>query len=217
MAFPVVACTAGSGNSQPDRGWKASILLAPIPTALVGRVEFYTDGAHSILGPSGWACTASTGSDGAAQLSVEPAGGSGPPETGPPSPGTVGVFATFDTTGRPAGAALVCPYFSIPQWQQREADCNGQKPPGEFSTMPTPDVASVFDPAGVTGTLAGSGGTQAVTGTVIFPQVLPAVTEGVSIDVATESCALTDAALCPTIVSDFDVREFPVPQAAATG
>jgi hypothetical protein len=46
---------------------------------------------------------------------------------------------------------------------------------------------------------------------VIFPQVLPAVTYGSSVSVAEESCSLTDATLCPTVLSDFAVREFPVP------
>ena len=58
--------------------------------------------------------------------------------------------------------------------------------------MPTPDVASVTDPAGVVGSLEGSGGQIAVTGTVIFPQVAPAVTDGSSVDVAEESCSLPD-------------------------
>jgi hypothetical protein len=215
VAFPVVACSTAFGTPLPGQAWKASILLAPIATTLVGRVEFYTDGPHSILGPSGWSCVGSTGSDGGTQLAVEPVGGSSPPTSGGPAPGTEGVFATFDSTGRPAGVALVCPFFSIPQWQQREADCNGQKPPGEFSSMPTPDVVSVFDPAGVAGTLASSGGGRGVTGTVVFPQVMPAVTDGVSLDVAVESCSLTNAGLCPTVLADFDVREFPVP--APTG
>lgn len=206
MAFPVVGCTTGFGTPPPGQSWKASILLAPIPTALVGRVEFYTDGPHAVLAPSGWSCVISTAPDGATDLSVEPPG-----ESIAPTPGTQGVFATFDTTGRPAGAALVCPFFAIPQWQQQEADCDGQKPPGEFSSLPTPDVATVYDPAGVSGSLAASGGARAVGGTVIFPQVTPAVSDGSSIDVAVESCALVDTSLCATVLADFEVREFPIP------
>jgi len=34
---------------------------------------------------------------------------------------------------------------------------------------------------------------------------------GSSVAVDAESCALADAALCPTVLSDFEVREFPVP------
>jgi hypothetical protein len=35
------------------------------------------------------------------------------------------------------------------------------------------------------------------------------------VDIAVESCSLTDTALCPTILSDFEVREFPVPAGLA--
>jgi hypothetical protein len=105
----------------------------------------------------------------------------------------------------------VCPFFTVPSWQQQEANCAPNKPTGEQSSMPTPDVASVTDPAGVVGSLESSGGPIAVTGTVVFPQVVPAVTDGSSVDVAEESCSLPDATLCPTVLSDFDVREFPVP------
>ncbi len=214
VAFPVVGCTTPYGTPLPGQPWRPSILLAPIPTALVGQVEFYTDGTHSILAPSSWSCIDITASDGATDLAVDPAGAFNTTTSGAPAPGTEGVFATFDTTGRPSGAAMVCPFFAIPQWQQQEADCNGQKPTGEQSSMPTPDVVSVSDPAGITGTLTGSGGLRAVTGTVIFPQVTPKVSDGASINVAMESCSLTDAALCPTVLSDFDVRQFPVPSAS---
>ncbi len=173
-------------------------------------MEFYSDGSHSVLGPTGWSCT-QTGHDGGTGIDVFPPNGPTPPTTGAPPPGAEGVFATFDTTGRPAGLALVCPFFLLPSWQQREADCNGSKPPGELAAMPTPDIASVYDAAGAVGSLAGSGGPQAASGAVIFPQVMPAVSQGASIDVAAESCTLTDASLCPTVLADFEVRDFPMP------
>jgi hypothetical protein len=213
VAFPVVDCTTTDGNPAAGQGWKPSIFVAPIPTTLVGQVEFYTDGTHSVVGPNGWNCTTTTADDGATGLAVVPSGGSDLSTSGAPAAGTEGVFATFDTTGHPAGVSLVCPFFIIPSWQQREADCTGQKPVGEQSSMPTPDMATVSDPAGVVGTLAASGGVHAVTGVVIFPQVMPALADGANIDIAVESCALTDTALCPTVLSDFEVREFPVPLA----
>jgi hypothetical protein len=211
VAFPVVTCTTGSGSPVPGQGWKPGVLLAPIPTALVGHVEFYTDGTHTLLGPTGWSCSQSTTTSGAISVTVYPANSPAPVADTAPSAGTEGIFATFDTTGRSSGVALVCPFFTIPQWQQQEADCNGSPPSGEQSAMPTPDVASVTDPSGVTGSLDGSGGAQAVSGVVIFPQVTPAVTDGSPITVAEESCSLVDSTLCPTVLSDFEVREFPVP------
>lgn len=211
VAFPVVECTSSTGAPLETQGWKPSILLAPIPTALVGKVDFYSDSVHTVLGPTGWSCAQTRASDGARGLVVYPTDNPNPPVDGAPAPGTEGIFATFDDTGNTEGIALVCPFFTMPSWQQQEANCAPTKPAGEQSSMPTPDVASVTDPAGVVGSLEASGGDSAVTGTVIFPQDEPAVTDGSSVDVAEESCSLPSSNLCPTVLSDFDVREFPVP------
>jgi hypothetical protein len=208
-----VECTSSTGAALAPQGWKPSILLAPIPTALVGKVEFYSDSVHTLLGPTGWSCAQTQASDGAQGLAVYPSDNPNPPVDGAPAPGTEGIFATFDDTGNTAGIALVCPFFTVPSWQQQEANCAPAKPAGEQSSMPTPDVASVTDPAGVLGSLEASGGQSAVTGTVIFPQDEPAVTDGSSVDVAEESCSLPLSPLCPTVLSDFDVRQFPVPNA----
>jgi len=233
VSFPVVGCVTPFGVPATNQGWRPSILLAPIPTALVGKVEFYSDGSHTLLGPVGWNCGLTRTDQGATELVVYPPGQPDPTATttttsipppgfnaapttttvinvAPPA-GTVGVFASFDSTANAQGIALVCPFFTVPQWQQQEAKCTGSKPRGEQTSMPTPDVAAVSDPAGVIGSLVGSGGSQPVTGTVIFPQVMPAVTYGSSINVAVESCSLVTPVLCPTILSDFEVREFPVP------
>ncbi len=216
VAFPVVECISSTGASLGTEGWKPSILLAPIPTALVGKVEFYSDSVHILLGPVGWSCAQTRASDGTRGLVVYPANNPNPPVDGTPAPGTEGIFATFDDTGNTAGIALVCPFFTMPAWQQQQANCAPNKPAGEQSSMPTPDVASVTDPAGVVGSLESSGGQNAVTGTVIFPQDEPAVTDGSSVDVAEESCSLPDTTVCPTVLSDFDVREFPVPDSGSS-
>ena len=211
VAFPVVGCVNAFGVPLPNQGWKPSILLAPIPTSLVGKVEFFTDGTHTVVGPEGWSCSEWAPSPGTTGLAVYPA--NSPAPSAPAQAGDDGIFASFDTTGRTSGMATVCPFFSIPQWQQQQASCTGSPPTGEVSAMPTPDVASVTDPSGVTGTLQGSGGPHPVTGVVIFPQVMPAVTNGSPVSIAVESCSLVAVSLCPTVLSDFEVREFPVPTA----
>lgn len=216
VAFPVVACSGPPGSSTPTTsatGWQPSVLLAPIPTALVGKVTFYSDGVHTVLGPTGWTCSIVAPAPGTVGLAVYPSQNPDPPIEGPPAAGTEGVFATFGTTGRASGIALVCAFFTIPSWQARSAECPAIKPAGEQTSTPTADITAVSDPAGVVGSLAGSGGQYAVTGAVIFPQVQPAVTDGSSLPVAVESCAMPNASLCPTILSDFEVREFPVPAA----
>ncbi len=216
VAFPVVACSGPPGASTPTTsptGWQPSVLLAPIPTALVGKVAFYSDGVHTVLGPTGWTCSIVAPAPGAVGLAVYPSLDPDPPIEGPPAAGTEGIFATFGMTGRASGVALVCALFTIPSWQARSADCPAGKPAGEQTSTPTADITAVTDPAGVVGSLAGSGGQYAVTGTVIFPQVQPAVSDGSNLPVVAESCAMPDASLCPTILSDFEVREFPVPVA----
>jgi len=211
VAFPVVACTTALGAALSADGWKPSVLVAPIPTALVGKVEFYSDGVHTVLGPIGWTCAQASADSPHSGLVVYPTNDPVPPTSGPPAAGSEGIFATFDSTGSSSGVALVCPFFTVPAYQQREADCATTKPVGELSSMPTPDIAAVTDPAGVVGSLEGSGGREAVTGVVIFPQVVPAVTYGSAVSVAAESCAIPDSPICPTVLSDFEVREFPVP------
>jgi len=212
VAFPVAACTTASGGSLGSQGWKPSILLAPIPTSLIGKVQFYSDGVHILLGPNDWSCSQVQSPTTGSGLVVYPSGDPNPPTSWPPAAGGEGVFATFDTTGDPQGIAMVCQFFTIPSWQQQEApSCSSGKPVGEQISMATPDVASVTDPTGVVGFLAGSGGPYPVTGTVIFPQAVPQVAYGSSVSVAEESCSLSDTALCPTVLSDFEVREFPVP------
>jgi hypothetical protein len=169
VAFPVAACATSSDHPLESDGWLPTILLAPIPTGLVGKVEFYSDGFHTVLGPTGWICQ-----------------------------------QTVDIEGTITGLTVYPP---------GTADhCSGIPPNGQQTSLATPDVVSVTDPAGVAGSLEGSGGFHPVTGTVIFPQS-KAVTYGSSVDIALESCSLTDSSLCPTILSDFDVREFPVPAA----
>ena len=217
VAFPVVACTTSQGQPLEAGGWKPTVLLAPIPTALVGKVEFYSDGVHTVLGPTGWGCSQENGSQGASGLVVSPPGTSAPPVAVIPAAGSEGIFAIYATTGTVQGISLVCPFFTIPSWQQNEAHCSGTRPVGEQTSMPTPDVVAVTDPAGVAGTLEGSGGDHPVSGAVIFPQSMPAVTDGSSVDVAVESCSLTTTSVCPTIISDFEVREFPVPVPGYSG
>jgi hypothetical protein len=210
----------GNGNGGSNRGsttvngWLPSLEMAPIPTALVSLVAFYSDGVHTVLGPSGWTCNSLTPSPGETEVVVYPSGDPDPPTSGTPPPGSQGVFAFYANTAKPQGVALVCPFFTVPSWQARETFCvTGHLPAGEQTSQATPDVASVTDGTGVLGTLPGSGGPHPVTGVVIFPQVPAAVQFGQALNVVEEACSLTSPSLCPTVLSDFEVRQFPVPAA----
>jgi hypothetical protein len=249
VAFPVVPCTNpayGGSAIKSSTGWNPTILMAPVPTSLVGKVTFYTDGLHTLLGPSGWTCalvapgtvtptgsttttttsygttttttpvatsgqSAAIGAQGATTLALYPSNDPVPPTSGAPTPGAEGIFATYATTGSDAGVFLVCPFFAIPSWQSRSAGCTPTKPPGELTNPLTPDVTAIADPDGVVGNLAASGGQTTVSGVVLFPQVPSAVSYGSPVAVAAESCSLETPSLCATVLSDFEVREFPVP------
>jgi hypothetical protein len=255
VAFPVVACTnpsAGGSAIKSRTGWAPTILVAPVPTSLVGKVTFYTDGVHTLLGPTGWTCallsagtaTSNPGqttttsvpsapgqaatappttpgsgqsgaiaAPGATTLAIYPSNAPDPPTSGAPAPGTEGIFATYASTGSTAGVDLVCPFFTIPSWQSHSAGCSTTKPSGETTDVLTPDVTQVTDPDGLVGDMAASGGQGAVTGVVLFPQIPSAIANGSPVAVAAESCAISDAVLCPSILTDFEVREFPVPSA----
>jgi hypothetical protein len=255
VAFPVVTCADpafGGSAIRSKSGWSPTILLAPVPTSLVGKVTFYTDGVHTLLAPAGWTCalvapgpstggapsatptaaaggytsttianppstgqltgqSAAIGAAGSTTLAVYPSNDPDPPITGSPAPGTEGVFATWASTGTNAGVDLVCPFFTIPSWQSQSAGCSTSKLPGELTNSLTPDVTAVADAAGAVANLAASGGQMVVSGVVLFPQIPSAISYGSPIAVAAESCALSDPSLCPTVLSDFEVREFPVP------
>jgi len=123
-----------------------------------------------------------------------------------PVPGTQIIAATFDYTGHVPGVDLACPYF--PKVASASEPCPSSVPSGEEVHQLTPDVVTITDPKGVKGVLDGSGGSTAVTGVMIVPQA-PNLINGVAI--AEESCSLSNAALCPSILQDFLVRQFPVP------
>jgi hypothetical protein len=259
VAFPVVACidpSNGGSAIKASSGWRPSIMLAPVPTSLVGKVTFYTDGIHTLLAPSGWTCAmvapnsagqgnqgtisstpttssngdttttlspspstgptsgqyAAIGAQGSTTLAVYPTSDPNPPTVGAPAPGTEGVFGTWASTGSAAGVDLVCPFFAIPTWQSQAAGCSTTKPSGEVTNTLTPDVTAVADPTGVVGSLAASGGQTVASGVVLFPQIPSAISYGSPIAVDAESCVLNTLSLCPTVLSDFEVREFPVPK-----
>ncbi len=123
-----------------------------------------------------------------------------------PVPGTQIIAATFDYTAHIPGVDLACPYF--PKVASASEPCPGPVPSGEEVHQLTPDVVTITDPAGVKGALDGSGGTIAVTGVMIVPQALNLVN---GVEIAEESCSLSNTALCPSILQDFLVRQFPVP------
>jgi len=206
VALSVSPCSSTSGAPTTGPPWRPSKLLGLVPADLVSKVEFYSSGTETLLGPRGWSCSQVTGADGSSEMAVYPLGNTDPTSEQIPA-GTIGVFAGYDYTGHNPGIDTVCPYFPVVDPSQY--GCAATTPPnGEQTHMLTPDVVAITDPAGVTGGLTGSGGNHAVIGVLIFPQVTPRLS---SEDTAEVSCSLSDSSLCPAILADFEVRQLPVP------
>jgi hypothetical protein len=140
-------------------------------------------------------------------MDVYPTGQANPTTTSAPTDaGSQIISATFDYTAHVPGVDLACPYF--PTEASTNEPCPNSVPSGEQVHQLTPDVVTINDPVAVKGYLNGSGGKIAVSGEMIVPQA-PNLPNGVSI--AEESCSLSESTLCPAILEDFLVREFPVP------
>jgi hypothetical protein len=210
---------SGSGTGFPGAGsgtaWRPTSLVAAVPASLVGKVALYSGGDASVLGPTGWTCSQLLAADGSSSIAVYPPGTPDPTTTSPTAGASL-VDVQFDYTGHVPGTDLVCPYFP-PADPSQYAGCQTTPPSGEVGTKLTPDIVSITDPVGVKGTLAGSGGSQAVRGALIVPHVQTG--SAASINVAQESCSLPSAQanLCPAILTDFEIRDFPAPPTTSPG
>ena len=97
------------------------------------------------------------------------------------------------TPGSIPGAQLVCRLFpkSAAASEVNQDGLPGpqcQAPTGERTTQLTPDVVAFNDPASVTGTGSGSGGSLSSIGAVMYPQLAFSATD--SVNVAVLSCTL---------------------------
>ncbi len=122
-------------------------------------------------------------------------------------------------TGHIPGGQLVCSLFpnSAAASEVQQDGLPGpqcQAPTGEKTTPLTPDIVAFNDPAGVTGTGSGSGGSLTSMGAAVYPQLAFGATD--SVNVAVLSCTLPtkEVSLCRAIEGDFLVRNPPayVPQ-----
>jgi hypothetical protein len=211
---PCASINVASQSAQP--GWVPTRLAATMPAASAQELEFYSAGTETVLGtletllgPRRWSCGQLIAGDGGVGMAVYPPGSANPDgltQVGV-SPGEQVVAARFDYTGHLPGVDVACPYFRSAA-AARGVSCPSRVPAGEKVTQLTSDVVAIRDPAGVKGALAGSGGGRSVSGLMIMPQGsdLPS-----SVGIAEISCSLRSASLCSTILSDFVVRQFPVP------
>ena len=205
--LPVGTCAQTSGGPSTGPAWVPTQLGGAVPSAIASQLEYYSVGTETALGPRGWSCAQLAATDGSSALDVYPPGQPNPiTSSSQVGQGAQIVAADFDYTGHGPGVQLACRYF--PHVASADQPCSTSVLQGEQVHQITPDVVTITDPAGVKGSLEGSGGPGAVTGLMIIPQA-PNVAGGVG--VATESCSLTNAELCQSILQDFLVRQLPVP------
>jgi hypothetical protein len=204
---PVISCPtayANGGNPEP-------FVAHQLPTLAAARgLSFYSNGVITVLGPAGWTCGALVAGDGGQLLDVYPPGKPDYSQTLPPK-GAAVVQVDIDYTGHIPGAQEVCALF--PHSAAATAvTSDGESCPsvtGQVTSSLTSDIVKFTDPAGVTGTGTGSGGSLASNGAVVYPQLSFASDD--SVNVALLSCTLPkkSANLCSAILGDFVVRNAP--------
>jgi hypothetical protein len=209
VGVPVVPCQAINGASPTPTAGVPRLLATTISKAASQRLNFYSNGVITVLGPKGWACTSLFAADGSQSLAAFPPGQLDP--SLPDAPATAqGVIGRVDFTGHGPGVALVCGLFPDAPAVKSFGSNGGfscSLPAAEVTQRPTPDLAIFHDPATIKGSGDLSGGPKPVSGVVILPQSDPGNVGNVS----KETCALAsrDSGLCDAIVSDFAVRAFP--------
>ena len=214
-AVKVVSCQVQFGVSGSAPRWSPTSLPVVLPVRTAARVSFYSDGFVTVLGPKGWSCSGLEAADGGASLSVFPTGQANPLESDHPPFNASAVTVRLEYTGHGPGAEVVCALFPGTNAASLAASTGGcpALPHAEVVRHPTPDVAMFVDPPGVKGSGEPSGGRDASSGLVIFPQLQP---EPGSVNVAKASCTLpsASASLCEPILGDFVARDLPAEPAS---
>jgi len=205
--LPVISCpTSFAGETNPH-----PFVASRLPTASPGRgLTFYSNGLITVLGPAGWSCGALVAGDGGQKLDVYPPGSPDYSTSLAPKGATL-IEVTAEYTGHLPGAEVVCALFPHSA-AAADVKAGGLPCPvaaREKTKVLTPDVVAFSDPAGVTGTGAGSGGRLQSSGAAVYPQ-LPGGSD-ISVNVSLLSCTLPkrSAAACAAILGDFLVRNQP--------
>ena len=213
--LPVISCptTFGAGTSPHP-------FVAPqLPTTSPGRgLTFYSNGLITVLGPAGWTCGALVAADGGQKLDVYPPGSPDYSTSLAPKGATL-IEVTRDYTGHLPGAEVVCGLFpeSAAAADVKSGGLPCRTTASEKTKIVTPDVVEFSDPAGVTGTGAGSGGKLVSSGAAVYPQL--ASGSDTSVNVTLLSCTLPkkNSAKCGAILGDFLVRNQPSYTGVQTG
>ncbi len=205
--LPVITCTTSYGAGSPPRPFVPHELPT---TSSIHGLSFYSNGRITVMGPTGWACSALVAADGGQKLDVYPPGK--PDYSTQPAPkGAELVEVEVDYTGHVPGVALVCGLFpnSAGASVAKESSYRCQKPASEKSTQLTPDVVAFTDAPGVKGSGTGSGGSLSSLGAAVYPQLSFGSTDSVNVSLLSCTLPTKDASLCRAIEGDYLVRNPP--------
>ena len=173
--LPMVTCPTTYGLSPASTPVLPSTTSESVPGDLVGELAVYTDlqGEMKLLGPIGWACSATIGADGSERIDVHPPGQTG--STSEPFHNSSVEAIMGNRTGGCEGCAVTqaSPLFRAAasqcesQFAGDAQECHAQ-PTGESTESIEPGVVGFLDPPGVTGDGNPSGGQYPANGVMTF-------------------------------------------------
>ena len=170
-------------------------LIVPLSASLEDELTAYASNGGSVLiGPRGWKCRATMGVDGTQQIGLVPPDFEKAPwfaEAGDPV-----VMATIVPACAGCISSMICAFFpqeEVVRAYARYEECP-PVPEGEEVSYVSRSTVTFVDPVGVKGTAAGSGGSLASVGAVVY--------KGREQGSRQLSCTLPEesASLCPAVV-----------------
>jgi hypothetical protein len=164
----LVACPTTFGMPGESLPPVPASMTATLSSDVAALVSFYGNGTLTLLGPTGWRCTAAIGADGSASMSLTPPGQAQPPGSPPADYQAV----TASSGGACVGciAQTACAIFPE-AWKLFATPgqaCPNTIPSTERITRPMPQSAVFEDPPGTAGTGDPSGGTYRALGYLVF-------------------------------------------------
>jgi hypothetical protein len=202
--LPSVDCPTTYGITNP--GPPRPVILLPQPPDVTGSFASYTDALHNIvvIGPTGWNCRAVDAADGNISIMVTPPG-TAPEDTSQRfiRDTREGIHAFLASAGTGSVPDLLCPVMPDligANWSGRPCQ---QKPPTETIIRDNPVAAEFYDPPGVVGDGAPSGGSYQAMGRVLENPAQGAEPQGA----AAVTCTLPPqpvGLLCDDVVAEFD-------------
>jgi hypothetical protein len=166
--LPSVDCPTTYGMNNP--GSPGPVKLLPEPPDVDDRMASYTDAHHiiAVIGPAGWSCHAVDAEDGNVSIMVTPPGTDAVAPTQPFIRDTrEGIHAFIASAGTGSVPFLLCPVMPdlvSPTWSG--VPCP-QKPAAETAIRDNPVAAEFYDPPGVVGDGAPSGGSYQAVGRML--------------------------------------------------